>query len=220
MRDEIGIAVPRILREDGKVAESGLIFNADGEILSPFAGQTTVYPGYHCYAVCQHQASLAGPYCYMTTMENLRRNWRGKARSMQQNRTRQEPKSPAAFSTHAETATKTTHGKPTETAAQSLHGRMAEFSFRTRQDRKQIAVIPRACVTLTKQGTQDASGKRYFNIRSLDDIHYGSSCSGNHASGSIHSDERYDHGWYDPFYTPNFSQQQPYRFRGPYIGQT
>lgn len=78
MRPEIGIAVPRILTSHGKVAESGLIYNKDGELLSPFAGKDPVYPGYHCYATCQHQISVAGPFCFMTSMENLRRNGRKK----------------------------------------------------------------------------------------------------------------------------------------------
>ena len=76
MRDEIGIAAPRVLYASGKVEESGLIYNADGEIFSPFEGADAVYPGYHCLAVCQHQASVTGPFCFMTSMENLRRNWK------------------------------------------------------------------------------------------------------------------------------------------------
>ena len=77
MREDVGIAVPRILNLNGKVAESGLIYNAKGDIISPFAGKDPVYPGYHCYAVCQHQTSVTGPFCFMTSMKNLCRNWPG-----------------------------------------------------------------------------------------------------------------------------------------------
>ena len=128
MRSEIGIAIPEIRRPDGKTLEAGLIYNADGEILSPFSGKDPSYPGYHGYAASQRQTSLAGPYCFMTDIENLRRNW-----------SEREPDN-------------------AEQRKQDLYERMTGFCFRTRMDRKLITIDPRAYVRLTKAGISEAQG--------------------------------------------------------------
>lgn len=148
MRPEIGIAAPRVLDAHGKVTESGLIYNADGNIISPFKGKDPVYPGYHCYAVCQHQVSLVGPYCFMTTMENLRRNW------------------------------KKGYVSKGKTASADIEARMAEFCFRTQQDQKLITVVPRADAVLnTKAGKRpscidDNSPARSYILNRPTDPYY------------------------------------------------
>ena len=160
LREEIGIAAPRILREDNKVAQSGLIYNTGGDILSPFAGEEAVYPGYHCYAVCQHQVSLAGPYCFMTSMENLRRNW------PKQRPGNKEPVQSAKG--HVIDAAADLQPDPQDkTSPKDIHARMALFCLRTCQDGKLITVIPRAHAILTKKGTQDAALPRSFDLPSL-----------------------------------------------------
>ena len=166
MRQEVGIAVPRILAENGKVVESGLIFNQAGRILSPFAGKDAIYPGYHCFATCQRQISLAGPYCFMSSMENLRRNWREEKKGNQ------------------------------KIAESTPIVRMAGFCFRTQADQKLISLIPRACVTLTAKESRNAVAA------------YKAARPGKLPSVS---------SWFkehpaDPYYTPNFSQDHPYRF--------
>lgn len=160
MRPEIAIAVPRIQRADGKILEAGLIYNAEGQILSPFAGRDPSYPGYHRYALCQHLTSLAGPYCFMTTMENLRRNWR---------------------------VNKCQNG---ERKKRDLYDRMADFCFRTLLDKKQITMVPQPLARLTETGTLEAkSSPHRITDQSYIQAHP-----------------------VDPYYTPNFSQNRPYRF--------
>ena len=126
IRPEIGIAVPRILSFNEKIIEAGLLYNSEGEILSPFAGKDPNYPGYHRFAVCQHQISLAGPHCFMTSLDNLRRNWQAKA-DVSKGSGRREP-----------------------------YNRMAQFCFQTIQDQKLITMLPAPCARLTAEGSKEA----------------------------------------------------------------
>ena len=198
MRPEIGIAVPRILTSDGKVAESGLIYNMDGEIISPFAGKDPVYPGYHCYALCQHQVSLAGPCCFMTSMENLRQNWQ--SRNESQSRQCMDGSDDAGKKQiNNAQKNKTLHNSEQDLVLKNPYVRMAEFSLRTRQDHKLITVIPRATVTLTKQGNRDVQKElREANTQKG----YGEVAALNCTTQQLS----------DPYYTPNFSQTHPYSF--------
>ena len=128
-REDIGIAAPRILTAQRHIAETGLIYNAEGKILSPFAGKKSGYPGYRCYALCQHQVSLVGPYCFMTSAENFR--W---------NRISRQKKD-----------------RPVQT--DRLTDAIARFCFRTLESGLKITVIPQAEAVLTKEASRRIQGR-------------------------------------------------------------
>ena len=94
---------------------------------------------------------------------------------------------------------KTLHNSEQDLVLKNPYVRMAEFSLRTRQDHKLIAVIPRATVTLTKQGNRDVQKElREANTQKG----YGEVAALNCTTQQLS----------DPYYTPNFSQTHPYSF--------
>ncbi len=72
-RPEIGAVSGKILYPEDKIYEFGLIYDKEGNVVSPFFNHASAYPGYYFLTESQHAVSLAGGHFLMAAKEDVDR---------------------------------------------------------------------------------------------------------------------------------------------------
>ena len=70
-RPEIGLVSGKVLSSSTMIYEFGLVYDAEGRIVSPFYHQLTAYPGYYHLTDSQHCVSLTGGHFLLAAKTDL-----------------------------------------------------------------------------------------------------------------------------------------------------